>query len=325
MSGRPSAMPSFVRITAPCRIHFGLLSLAEVSGRKYGGAGVMLEEPSSDIVFGRCNTNSISGLYTERVEHFLTMWRQHTGIQDAVSCEVRRAPPEHVGLGLGTQLGLSVAWALDSLFGRDEISLEERARSVGRGNRSAVGTWGFSHGGMIVDAGKTEDQSLGELRESIRLPDEWCVLLVQLQACQGLAGQEEISAFSSLPPVSDSLREKLGRELWDRLVPAARSGDFETFAESVYQYGYAAGECFSVNQGGPFLTTGIAEFVSFCRETGVPGVGQSSWGPTVYCWFPNQESAEAFRSLLDEKMPNSERKVVVSKVASRGAQRNFGD
>ena len=221
--------------------------------------------------------------------------------------------------GLGTQLGLAVALGLDTLYGRSEVSLEERAKSVGRGNRSAVGTHGFAAGGMIVDAGKHGDQSLGELRERIALPPEWCLALVRLKGVTGLAGNDETAAFDGLPPVSDELKTRLRRELHDRLVPAAREGDFESFCESVYQYGYSAGECFASPQGGPFLTAKIAEFISFCRDIGVPGVGQSSWGPTVFCWFRDREAADRFIGSRLNELANFEAETVVTPVSRSGA------
>ena len=101
------------------------------------------------------------------------------------------------------------------------------------------------------------------------------------------------------------------------MLPAARVADFHAFAESVYRYGYAAGECFAANQGGPFLTPEIGEFVAFCRSSGVTGVGQSSWGPTVYCWFDEQSSADAFVSELDKT--NFEVDTLVTAVSNRGA------
>ena len=320
-------MSASVRITAPSRIHFGLLSLhptdVHPDARRFGGAGVMVEQPSTEIVARKAETTTISGPLAGRVERFIETWAQSTGMDPAVDIRVVSNSPEHVGLGLGTQLGLSVAWALDSLYGRDEVDLEERALSVGRGHRSAVGTYGFRDGGLIIDAGKTNRQPLGELRERIDLPEDWCVLLVRPEGQVGLAGQDEVAAFDTLPPVSDELHTMLRRELHDRLVPAARAGDFETFAESVYQYGYSAGECFSASQGGPFTCSDIAEFVAYCREVGVPGVGQSSWGPTVFGWFPHRAAAETFISNHLCNFANFQTNAVVTSVSRQGATRKL--
>ena len=283
----------------------------------------MLEQPVTEMVVRRADQDSFRGIAADRIRQFVGRWRQHTGISDPVSCEVTAVPPQHVGLGVGTQLGMSVAWGLDSLFGRDEVSLAETALSVGRGHRSAVGAYGFRRGGLIIDDGKSDEDTLGQLRERIELPETWCVALVRLAGVAGLSGSAELAAFATLPPVSADLKQRLRRELHDRLVPAARNGDFESFSESVYQYGYSAGECFAANQGGPFLCSAIAEFVSFCRDVGVPGIGQSSWGPTVYCWFPTSEAADVFVHDRLNKLPNFDAEVVVSSVSRRGATRRI--
>ena len=315
-------MPSAVRINAPSRIHFGLLALDKDEGRRFGGVGVMVEQPCTTMtmrVAASADEGTVSGPHAVRVRAFIESWRDYTGLEIEVACDVHEAPPEHVGLGLGTQLGLAVALGLDSLSDRAGISLEERARSVGRGNRSAVGTHGFGLGGLIVDAGKPDSQSLGELHERIALPVEWCVVLVRIKDAAGLAGDEESAAFAGLPPVSSELKLRLRRELFDRLIPAAHEGDFESFCESVYQYGHSAGECFASPQGGPFLTAKLAEFISFCRDICVPGVGQSSWGPTVFCWFRNRQAADRFVTTRLAELPNFEADVIVTQVAQAGA------
>ena len=311
-------MPNSVRVTAPSRIHFGLLSLEKDAARQFGGAGAMLKEPQLEVDVRVADRDEFVGDLADRLAEFVKLWRDHTGNTTPVRCEVKSAPPEHVGLGLGTQLGLSIARAMDTIAGR-EVDLTERAVSVGRGRRSAVGTHGFQHGGLIVDDGKQSHESLGQMHERIAIPEDWRVLLVREPGLAGLAGNAEVTAFDSLPPVAVEIRERLRRELYDRMVPAARSGDFESFSESVYQYGHSAGECFAGNQGGPFLTAEIAEFVCFCRERGVPGVGQSSWGPTVFCWFPNQNSVDEFIRSELQNNTNFNLLTTVTEVDNAGA------
>lgn len=319
-------MTSSVRIVAPSRIHFGLLSVDKDAERRFGGVGVMLDQPALELRIRRSPSSEYIGELAGRAKGFVEHWQNHTGIHQPVTCEILRSPPQHVGLGLGTQLGLSVAWALDSLFDRDDVPLEDRAASVDRGKRSAVGTHGFVSGGMIVEDGKGAGETIGVLRERIALPEDWRVVLFRIAGVSGLAGAAEVNAFAELPPVSDELKTQLRRELHDRLVPAARNGDFGNFSESVYQYGFAAGQCFADSQGGPFLTASIAEFISYCRDVGVPGVGQSSWGPTVYCWFPNETSANEFVRKHDSSVAgetNLRGEWNVCPVAQTGSQRYF--
>ena len=280
----------------------------------------MLEQPSLELRMTKIDTqSSFTGLLTDRSREFVEAWCSSTGIDCAIDCHVEAAPPQHVGLGLGTQLGLAVAWALDSLFQR-EVNHLDRAASVGRGRRSAVGTHGFLHGGLIIDEGKTQDDEVGRMGEAIDLPDDWSLAMLRPDGPTGMAGEPESQAFGSLPPMSAELKARLRRELFDRLIPAAKAGDFPSFAEAVYQFGFAAGESFAAKQGGPFVSAKVAEVVDYLRDLGLPGVGQSSWGPTVYSWFPTFAAAEDFAHRADSD-PNLPSNVVVSRVAKTGAQR----
>ena len=308
-----------VRISAPSRIHFGLLSLGGDSPRQYGGAGVMLQSPRTDIVVSPSKKDSFQGPHAERVAQFVERWRCHAGHDGAVSCVVDAAPPEHIGLGLGTQLGLCVATAMDYLCGRREVAISERALSVRRGLRSAVGTHGFIRGGLIVESGKSQDETLGELKQRIGLPNSWRVLLICPKHRQGLAGNVEADAFARMPEIPPDVTQKLRDELFLQLAPAAKAGNFERFSESVYRYGLMAGHCFATVQEGPFLTPLIADIVDFARGEGVRGVGQSSWGPTVYAWFQSQPEAEKFASALRNDFPNLNATFHVTGVEQHGA------
>lgn len=52
-----------------------------------------------------------------------------------------------------------------------------------------------------------------------------------------------------------------------------------------------------MRQGGPFASPRIGELVKTLRAAGVRGVGQSSWGPTVFALC---ESDAAARGLCDQ-------------------------
>ncbi len=316
-------VPNQVKVIAPARIHLGLLNPSANADRQFGGAGVMLEKPELVLSISRADTDQCHGPLSDRAEKFIACWRETTNIRDSVFCEVEAAPPEHVGLGLGTQLGMSVAMGLDCLFDRRDVSISERAQSVRRGVRSAVGAYGFHDGGFIVESGKRPNEVLGKLESRIDLPSSWRVMLVRTKHNQGLAGDAEAKAFHQISH-ADSLQTNgassdLPRMLFDHLLPAAEAGDFEKFSESVYRYGLAAGKMFAASQGGPFLNESIADFVNFCRDLGVRGVGQSSWGPTVYCWFPDDASAKEFREKHMNHRANLETEVVVTSVAQSGA------
>src|SRR5262245_17991084 len=118
--------------------------------------------------------------------------------------------------------------------------------------RSAVGTYGFVFGGLIIEQGKLPEEPISALDCRIDLPEEWRFVLVRPRELSGLAGMDESEAFGSLPAVATSTTETLIAEVRDRLVPAAATADFPMFAESVYRYGRLSGECYAARQGGPY-------------------------------------------------------------------------
>ena len=65
-------------------------------------------------------------------------------------------------------------------------------------------------------------------------------------------------------------------------------------------YGYRAGECFALAQGGPFASPEIAKLVNAVRDLGYTGVGQSSWGPTVFVVTSDERSASSLVSRLQQ-------------------------
>ena len=162
-----------------------------------------------------------------------------------------------------------------------------------RGRRSAVGVHGFLAGGLIVEAGKMPGDVLAPLVARIALPREWRFVLVTPQQTKGIAGDAERRAFETLPPVPATTTERLCQEILLGLIPAATAGDLPAFGESLSRYNRSAGECFATAQGGAFSGGVVEQLVEKIRGMGVAGVGQSSWGPTVFALTANEEQAES--------------------------------
>jgi beta-RFAP synthase len=204
-------------------------------------------------------------------------------------------------LGVGTQLGLAVATGLRRYLQLPDLAVAELSAAVGRGGRSAVGTYGFQSGGLIVDGGKYAGETLGKLVKRADVPEEWRFLLVCPPDAEGLTGSCESAAFDSLPAVPDSVTNELWSITNDKLLPALEAKNCAAFGEAVYQFGRIAGECFAAAQGGTFASAEIADLVASIREFGVAGVGQSSWGPTVFAITPNDVEADKLVTWMRSK------------------------
>ena len=108
-------------------------------------------------------------------------------------------------------------------------------------------------------------------------------------------------------------------ELAEELIPAATEGQFDRFSESLYRYGHAAGMCFAARQGGPFASPRVAQLIETIRSLKVRGVGQSSWGPTVFAVLPSEAAADDLVARLRPHL-GDEDQALVTAVCRSGAR-----
>lgn len=303
--------PTSISITAPARLHFGLLSFGDENLRQFGGAGLMLREPSLQLRAEQSEDLSIEAnpLLAQRVANYIRQWQDYHQIHDTPRCKIQllKSPDQHTGLGLGTQLGLSVVEALNHLSGLPVLGPSERATVANRAKRSAVGTYGFQYGGFIVERGRVTGEPISSIDCRLDFPTNWKVLLIQPREGAGLSGSQETDAFESVPVVPRHITERLIALLRDQVVPAITAKNFDAFTSSIEQYGMLAGSCFASIQGGPYNGPDLNNRVSWLKQHGARGVGQSSWGPTLFCFFESQQQADDFQQSLphDETNPLS--------------------
>jgi predicted sugar kinase len=184
-----------------------------------------------------------------------------------------------------------------------------------------VGTYGFFQGGLIAELGKLPHETLSPLDRRIALPSSWRFVLICPRQGEGLCGPAEGDAFARLPPVAEDTARQLRSELQERLIPAAAGGDFEAFGESVYRFGHRAGLCYAPLQGGAYNGERLSELVDLIRRCGVAGVGQSSWGPTVFAVCREADQAEKLVAELTRRAAIADSEVWISATNNRGAER----
>lgn len=274
-----------IRVVAPSRLHFGLFRVpaagTEGDARAFGGVGLMVERPGVVVVARPADSWQFEGPLASRAQAFAARFMASLPEESRRPYQVlvERCPAEHTGLGVGTQLALAVAKALAVASGEPELRSVELAGRVGRGERSAIGVHGFDRGGLIVEGGKHPGPDVAPLVEHVTLPEAWRVVLFTPPTEPRWHGERERSAFAA---ASEGAPEALVRLAETAVVPAARSGDLDAFGEAVYEFNRRAGEPFAAAQGGIYASTEIADLIADVRNYGVKGVGQSSWGPTVF-------------------------------------------
>ena len=272
-----------VFVETAARLHFGVLDLRGARGRWFGGIGAAAPAPTLLLSATRAETIEITGEDAERAAEFASRFLTHHGLDRRIRLHVHRALPRNVGLGSGTQLALAVARALAEIHG---VSTDPRglARAVGRARRSAIGTWTFADGGLVVEGGRHPDRDeCGPLVSRLSFPPDWrCVLAVPDAVGPGISGAAEEAAFASLPQPSVREVERVAHLVLLTLLPALADADLPTFGRALTEIQEITGCWFASVQGGAFARGPSEELVRRLSEWGAFGVGQSSWGPTVY-------------------------------------------
>jgi predicted sugar kinase len=347
-----------VEVRTPARLHLGMLSFGCPDARSFGGVGIMVDRPGVHLRVRRHGRLEARGPHAERALEFARSCAAAWGLGD-VGCgiEVLAAPRGHVGLGSGTQLGLAVAAAVRHLFQgvpaeddlpaapahpaqpdvepsdhdwlfdtRDAIDL---ARAVGRGRRSCVGVYGFSRGGLIVEAGRAPlpagavepdaTRRFSPMVARVRLPSAWrCVVIVGRDAV-GLEGEAEREAFATLPPVPRELSAELARIALLELLPAAVEGRFAEFAAAIGRYGRLAGMPFEAASQKLPHHAATASLLELLGELGVAGSAQSSWGPAVMACCESLDAAGELVDRLDRLGLSAHHDLLVARFDTQGA------
>lgn len=260
--------------------------------------------------------------------------------------EVTQTLPLHNGLGAGTQTACAVATALELWDRRSAPASQDwglcthemrdldaawLAKYSGRGLRSAIGLSGFLTGGIVLDRGyspaRSADAAGGGSRlvntQSAVVPSNWQVVLIVNHSGKAVSGKAEASMLGTVGQIANPTKRQM-IELAEEIMRCVRAADgFQHFVHCLDRYMQLAGQVFAKVQGGYYTDSQIEETVRKARQAGLRGVGQSSWGPTVFgfCEHPGQasEAASQLRRLFRE--PDSS--VYVAGIAKTGAEFRF--
>jgi beta-RFAP synthase len=243
-----------------------------------------------------------SGDDAERATLFATRFLDAYRIDGGADIEIHRSLPRHAGLGSGTQLALAVARSLAELYSVPATT-SQLARAVGRGGRSAVGTWTFEDGGLVVEGGRNPTgDTPGPLLARLPFPRSWeCVLAIP-HSHQGVTGGQEEQAFTRLaePPAAEA--HEVAHLVLMSLLPAVVENDIVAFGRALTRIQEITGDWFAEAQGGVFQPLWTAHLIQAMKELGAPGVGQTSWGPAAYAVVDGHEAAVRLESHLASKL-----------------------
>jgi len=314
-----------IRISAPARLHFGLLALGQSHARQFGGLGLMIDSHRTELEVAPAESFHAQGpgadrviAVAERFAHMLPSICPDAPTIRGASIRVLQMPAAHCGFGSGTALAMAVAHGLASLYDVGELTASQLAILAGRGKRSAVGVHGSMLGGLLVEGGKTTSEALSPLVARHDFPASWQIVLMVPQGLRGVAGEEELQIFAELPDIPVSLTAEVCRWTLLGLLPALVDRDCQAFGEALFHIQQHVGKCFTSSQGGTYADRALASIVAFVRSQGVAGVGQSSWGPAMYAVMPSASDARLLAAAVRSRFGLSDSEVQVVDADNEG-------
>lgn len=313
---------SWSKVQSNARLHMGFFDLHGGLGRQYGSLGLSIDEPRSEVTVKKADvfslsvplnmtlTNEQSSMNLVLMEKKIKAIIKALACSDAVAVHVTALIPSHAGLGSGTQLALSIAMALNTLFCLN-LTIAQLAQKTGRGKRSGIGIAAFAEGGFIIDAGRSlaDPETAPPILVRYAFPKSWCVLLIEDAMQIGMHGEAELLAFKNLPQFSEAIAGTLCRHVLMQTMPAMLAQDLITFGASIHALQMHVGDYFAPAQGSRYASPSVSRALTILLENGAPCVGQSSWGPTGFAVFENIEIAKQYQTLLaqtflDAKLPH---------------------
>ncbi|WP_075379600.1 beta-ribofuranosylaminobenzene 5'-phosphate synthase family protein [Methylobacterium phyllosphaerae] len=291
-----------VRVEAPARLHFGFLDLHGGLGRRFGSIGLAIDAPSLALSARRAARPSVEGPEADRVRGYVRAAAAHLGRGEDVAVTVERVIPAHAGFGSGTQLALAVAAAMARLSG-EPFAPDAFAATLDRGNRSGVGLRAFTEGGLIVDGGRGADGGPPPVIARLPYPEAWRIVLILDPGMAGVHGTREVEAFRDLPRFPEAQAAEICRIALMQVLPAVALAEPQGFGAGITRIQTLIGDHFAPHQGGRYASAAVAEALASIAAQGVPGYGQSSWGPTGFALMASEAEARALVAGLDRGGP----------------------
>jgi len=307
------------KLTVGARLHFGLLAF-DSDESSFGGVGVMIDRPGLEVHASEADQFTVTGPLADRIEAFAMLWKQATDLElPGARLATRGQLRDHVGLGCGTQLGLAVGTLLSKLAGYPLPDIPTLAATVDRAKRSAIGCYGFLLGGFLFETGH-HDETFPQLAFRGDIPAQWRFVLATQHEVHGRHGEDEEEGFRQLDRVPAPTTARLRQLVEGEMIPGLEASDIGRFGESVYEYGCLAGDCYASLQGGRYANPTCTDLVQRMRRYGISGVGQSSWGPTIFGLCEDGQQAEALCAQLRERYSESQLQLEISRPNNRGVQ-----
>ncbi len=297
-----------VEVSTPGRLHLGDLDPFALG--RFGYAPILaIDKPRTVVEAEDAETLTVQGLEAEEARAYVRRVMETFHLK-GVKLTVKSTAPRHSGLGSTTQLCLAVGRAVTKAHGID-LPLLELVKSLKR--TSTGGLFTFQLGGFVVAGGFPVKPGEKVLLRSEPLipplifrsdfPEDWRFVMVRpFKAPRSPDGEEEEKAFGRLrqmrPPTQ--LTHKGYFLLASKLLPALLEKDAQAFGNALTAIQTTVGLIYRPVQGSLFNPSS-EWLIPILKRSGALGLGQSSWGPTVYGFVDSPECAqETLRKIMRE-------------------------
>ncbi|MBR0472410.1 MAG: hypothetical protein IJI98_06900 [Methanosphaera sp.] len=310
-----------MEIETSARLHLSLIDLNGLEGRLDGGIGVTLQEPTlnieckestedTTIIFDKKLSDYHFDTYETKIIDATNKMNKYLNIDNNYEFNIKKLYPIHQGLGLGTQISLSVAKLISEL-NEHTLSTIELAKIIQRGGTSGIGVYSFDMGGLIIDGGHKKSLKKDYLPSSASkvspppliahydFPEEWNIILVTPQSTKGASGKKEIDIFQTYSPIDIQNVQQISYLTLMKLMPAIVEKDLQNFGDAInkiQRLGFKKIER-------DLQDSTIHEIMEHMELLNIPAVGMSSFGPT--CFGITDENPKLLQKELKELTDNT--------------------
>lgn len=315
-----------ISVRASGRLHLGFLDLHGGFERKFGSLGLSITDVDTALTAEYADDIDVTGPSSERAENYAEQVLSHFGINGGVKMTINSAIPEHSGLGSGTQLSLAVSTAIANLYELNEQNPGRLAAILHRGARSGIGIGTFMHGGFIVDGGRGENTEVPPVISHMPFPEHWRIVLIFDDGAEGINGVPERRAFNTLPPMDETMSGLLCRLTLMQVLPAISEKDCARFGDAITRIQNIVGDYFADAQGGRYTSPYLKHILESMGNAGATGMGQSSWGPTGFAFFPDETLAfQTLKKAREQWQSEPRLRFVMSKACNTKAKITLND
>ena len=289
-----------VTVTAPSRLHLGLIDCGNATRRLFGGLGLSIDGFFVRVTAFSAEKWSFSQPQTNnpdtRLEKEVYALLRRLERQGAQPCRISvlETPPQHYGLGSKTSTLLSIAAGVARLSELD-LNSEQIAVLTGRGGTSGIGVNTFFHGGVIADSGHNEPPykrnfapssrrvgigNVPRIISRIEASPDLKILLYADRAADKvrIQGNEELRIFRETMPLDDIENLRSLAAVYHGVIPALQENNTELLFESIRDLNTCGMKKIEVALQSLATRSFIRDAWGAALTCGV-----SSFGPTVYC------------------------------------------